>query len=72
MVDGTNPLAFYTNCQRLHGPIFTYLLFGKKMTVYLGAEGNEFILNGRLQDVNAEEIYGPLSTYLSSTPSLES
>ncbi|KAH7327245.1 cytochrome P450 sterol 14 alpha-demethylase [Rhexocercosporidium sp. MPI-PUGE-AT-0058] len=59
---GTDPLAFYTNCQRLHGPIFTYLLFGKKMTVYLGSDGNEFILNGRLQDVNAEEIYGPLTT----------
>ncbi|KAK0122072.1 Lanosterol 14-alpha-demethylase [Cadophora gregata] len=32
------------------------------MTVYLGTAGNEFILNGRLQDVNAEEIYGPLTT----------
>ncbi|KAL2061274.1 hypothetical protein VTL71DRAFT_7547 [Oculimacula yallundae] len=59
---GTDPLAFYTNAQRLHGPIFTYVLFGKKMTVYLGLDGNEFILNGRLQDVNAEEIYGSLTT----------
>nr|AIF79454.1 CYP51A [Rhynchosporium commune] len=59
---GTDPLAFYTKCQRQHGPIFTYILFGKKMTVYLGLEGNEFILNGRLQDVNAEDIYGPLTT----------
>lgn len=33
------------------------------MTVYLGTDGNEFILNGRLQDVNTEEIYGPLSRY---------
>ncbi|KZZ99010.1 cytochrome P450 51A [Moelleriella libera RCEF 2490] len=32
------------------------------MTVYLGTEGNEFILNGKLQDVNAEEIYAPLTT----------
>ncbi|XMA11929.1 hypothetical protein WAI453_004720 [Rhynchosporium graminicola] len=24
--------------------------------------GSEFILNGRLQDVNAEDIYGPLTT----------
>jgi sterol 14alpha-demethylase len=32
------------------------------MTVFLGTDGNEFILNGRLQDVNAEEIYGPLTT----------
>lgn len=32
------------------------------MTVYLGTQGNEFILNGKLKDVNAEEIYGPLTT----------
>src|SRR5947209_4657652 len=32
------------------------------MTVYLGIEGNDFILNGKLQDVNAEEIYSPLTT----------
>lgn len=32
------------------------------MTVYLGIDGNDFILNGKLQDVNAEEIYAPLTT----------
>lgn len=32
------------------------------MTVYLGIEGNDFILNGKLQDLNAEEIYAPLTT----------
>ena len=45
-----------------HGDIFTFVLFGKRMTVYLGTRGNEFILNGKLKDVNAEEIYGPLTT----------
>lgn len=33
-----------------------------KMTCYFGPDGNEFILNGKDQDVNAEEIYGPLTT----------
>jgi sterol 14-demethylase len=32
------------------------------MTVYLGTTGNEFILNGKLRDVCAEEIYSPLCT----------
>lgn len=32
------------------------------MTVYLGTEGNEFILDGKLKDMNAEEVYGPLTT----------
>ncbi|CAJ2505572.1 Uu.00g129660.m01.CDS01 [Anthostomella pinea] len=58
---GTDPFNFYKECQRKHGDIFTFILFGKKMTVYLGLAGNEFILNGKLQDLNAEEIYGPLT-----------
>ncbi|KAF2791644.1 cytochrome P450 51 [Melanomma pulvis-pyrius CBS 109.77] len=58
---GTDPFNFYTSCRKKHGDIFTFILLGKKMTVYLGLDGNEFILNGRLQDVNAEEIYGPLT-----------
>ena len=37
-------------------------MLGKKITVYLGTEGNEFILNGKLKDVNAEEVYGKLTT----------
>ncbi|KAK6848829.1 hypothetical protein PG995_012662 [Apiospora arundinis] len=59
---GTNPRAFYERCRAKHGDIFTFVLFGKKITMYLGIEGNEFILNGKLKDLNAEEIYGPLTT----------
>lgn len=32
-----------------------------KVTVYLGTKGNSFILNGKHKDLNAEEIYGPLT-----------
>lgn len=28
----------------------------------LGVNGNEFILNGKLKDLNAEEVYSPLTT----------
>lgn len=42
--------------------IFTFVLLGQKTTVYLGAQGNEFILNGKLKDVNAEKVYSPLTT----------
>lgn len=44
------------------GDIFTFVLLGKKTTVYVGPNGNEFILNGKQKDVNAEEIYGVLTT----------
>lgn len=32
------------------------------MTVYLGLAGNDFILNGKLRDVSAEDVYRPLTT----------
>lgn len=38
------------------------MLLGRKMTVCLDTKGNNFILNGKLKDVNAEEIYSPLCT----------
>lgn len=44
------------------GDIFTFVLLGKKITCYFGLDGNEFVLNGKHSDLNAEEIYGPLTT----------
>lgn len=44
-----------------HGDVFTFILLGKKTTVYVGPQGNEFILNGKQKDVNAEEIYNNLT-----------
>lgn len=37
-------------------------MLGKKTTVAVGPHGNDFILNGKLKDVNAEEIYTVLTT----------
>jgi len=45
-----------------HGDVFTFVLLGKKTTVAVGPAGNDFILNGKLKDVNAEEIYTVLTT----------
>ncbi len=42
--------------------MFTFILLGKKTTVCLGVKGNDFILNGKHKDLNAEEIYSPLTT----------
>ncbi|KAJ5914162.1 hypothetical protein N7504_003045 [Penicillium tannophilum] len=59
---GMDPYKFFFECREKYGDIFTFILLGKKTTVYLGIEGNEFILNGKLKDVNAEEVYGKLTT----------
>lgn len=51
----TSPLPQYGDC-------FTFVLLGKKTTCYVGTQGNDFILNGKIRDVNAEEIYTVLTT----------
>ncbi|KAH8660298.1 cytochrome P450 [Xylariales sp. PMI_506] len=59
---GMDPVAFFIKYRAKYGDVFTFTLFGRKITCYLGLEGNDFILNGKTQDINAEEIYGPLTT----------
>ena len=59
---GIDPYAFFFSCREKYGDVFTFILLGKKTTVCLGTKGNDFILNGKLKDVNAEEIYSPLTT----------
>nr|APL96696.1 CYP51 [Parastagonospora nodorum] len=48
--------------KRQYGDVFTFILLGRKMTVCLDTKGNNLILNGKLKEVNAEEIYSPLTT----------
>jgi hypothetical protein len=59
---GIDPIAFFQTCQDKYGDIFTFILLGRPTTVYVGSKGNEFILNGKLKDLCAEEVYGPLTT----------
>ena len=51
----------YTLTPDQYGDVFTFVLLGRKMTVCLNTQGNNFILNGKIKDVNAEEIYNPLT-----------
>nr|BBM68141.1 14 alpha-demethylase [Venturia inaequalis] len=62
VVYGIDPIKFFAECKEKHGDIFTFILLGRKTTVYIGTKGNEFILNGKQSHVNAEEIYSPLTT----------
>ncbi|KAJ5898626.1 Eburicol 14-alpha-demethylase [Penicillium tannophilum] len=59
---GMEPYKFFNTNRAKYGDIFTFILLGKKTTVYLGTKGNEFIMNGKLRDVCAEEVYSPLTT----------
>lgn len=59
---GMDPPAFFKENRAKFGDVFTFILLGKKTTVAVGPSGNDFILNGKLKDVNVEEIYTILTT----------
>ncbi|GAB0136073.1 lanosterol 14-alpha-demethylase [Epichloe bromicola] len=59
---GMDPPKFFQENRAKFGDVFTFILLGKKTTVAVGPAGNDFILNGKLKDVNAEEIYTVLTT----------
>lgn len=59
---GKDPYVFFQDCQKRYGNIFSFVLLGKVMTVYLGPKGHEFIFNAKLADVSAEAAYAHLTT----------
>ncbi|KAK7427731.1 Lanosterol 14-alpha-demethylase [Neonectria magnoliae] len=59
---GMDPPRFFKENRAKFGDVFTFVLLGKKTTVAVGPTGNDFILNGKLKDVCAEEIYTVLTT----------
>lgn len=59
---GMDPYKFFRDCRAKYGDCFTFILLGKPTTVFLGSKGNDFILNGRHADLNAEDVYGKLTT----------
>ncbi|KAK4193430.1 cytochrome P450 [Podospora australis] len=59
---GMDPPTFFDKNRKKYGDVFTFILLGKKTTVYVGPKGNDFILNGKIKDVCAEEIYTVLTT----------
>lgn len=44
-----------------YGNIFTFVLFGRRVTVYLGINGNNFILNGKQDDLNPQDVYNVIT-----------
>ncbi|CUS23771.1 LAQU0S11e03928g1_1 [Lachancea quebecensis] len=59
---GMRPYEFFAECQEKYGDVFSFMLLGRVMTVYLGPKGHEFVLNAKLADVSAEAAYTHLTT----------
>ncbi|KIY69104.1 lanosterol 14-alpha-demethylase [Cylindrobasidium torrendii FP15055 ss-10] len=58
---GMDPLTFFAENQRKFGNVFTFVLFGRKVTVCLGPQGNNFVLGGKSTVFNAEDAYQHLT-----------
>ncbi|GJN89273.1 hypothetical protein Rhopal_002252-T1 [Rhodotorula paludigena] len=59
---GFDPLGFFERNRDKYGPVFTFPLFGREITVALGALGSNFVLNSPHQIVNAEQAYTNFTT----------
>ncbi|KIL64453.1 hypothetical protein M378DRAFT_78251 [Amanita muscaria Koide BX008] len=59
---GNDPLDFFFKCREKYGDVFTFVLFGRRVTVALGAKGNNFVLGGKSTVLNAEDAYKHFTT----------
>ena len=59
---GMDPYRFFFECRKKYGDVFTFVLFGRRVTVALGPKGSNLVFNGRLNQVSAEEAYSSLTT----------
>ncbi|KAJ2421949.1 Lanosterol 14-alpha-demethylase, partial [Coemansia sp. RSA 2524] len=58
---GINPIAFIRKHQSVHGNFFTFLMFGRRMTVCVDIDGNDFVFNAKHSSVTAEDAYNSLT-----------
>ncbi|KAG2365578.1 cytochrome P450 [Suillus spraguei] len=59
---GNDPLNFFFKCREKYGNVFTFVLLGRKVTVALGAKGNNFVLGGKSTVFSAKDAYTHLTT----------
>ncbi|CAG8606067.1 5058_t:CDS:2 [Acaulospora morrowiae] len=58
---GIDPIKFYRENQKKYGDYYTFILLGRRMVTCLGTEGNNFVFNAKIADVNAEDAYRSLT-----------
>ncbi|KAJ1956295.1 Lanosterol 14-alpha-demethylase [Linderina pennispora] len=58
---GIHPINFIRENQKKYGNFFTFLMFGRKMTVCVDIDGNDFVFNARHSHVTAEDAYNSLT-----------
>ncbi|KAI8325003.1 lanosterol 14-alpha demethylase erg11, partial [Martensiomyces pterosporus] len=58
---GMHPINFIRKNQKIHGNFFTFLMFGRRMTVCVDIDGNDFVFNAKHSSVTAEDAYNSLT-----------
>ncbi|KAJ2229725.1 Lanosterol 14-alpha-demethylase [Coemansia sp. RSA 1722] len=58
---GIHPIKFIRKYQKKYGNFFTFLMFGRRMTVCVDIEGNDFVFNVKHANVTAEDAYNSLT-----------
>ncbi|KAF7722785.1 Lanosterol 14-alpha-demethylase [Apophysomyces ossiformis] len=59
---GKDPVGFLEKARAAYGDVFTIVICGRKVTYFLGAEGNSFVFNSPIAYVSAAEAYSPIVT----------
>ncbi|OLY85446.1 Lanosterol 14-alpha demethylase [Smittium mucronatum] len=54
---GIHPLEFMRKNREKYGDYYTFLMFGRRMSVCLGVEGNSLVFNAKQSYANAEDAY---------------
>ncbi|OMJ14618.1 Lanosterol 14-alpha demethylase [Smittium culicis] len=58
---GIQPLHFMKKNREKYGDYFTFLMFGRRMSVCLGPNGNSLVFNAKHDYANAEDAYNHLT-----------
>ncbi|KAG9246643.1 cytochrome P450, family 51, subfamily A [Calycina marina] len=58
---GMDPFKFFFRNRKRYGDTFSFILVGRKHTVCLGTEGNNFVFNSTLAETSAADIYRGLT-----------
>ncbi|KAI8364711.1 lanosterol 14-alpha demethylase [Radiomyces spectabilis] len=61
---GINPIAFLEKCQEKYGEVFTFYMVGRRVTVCLGPDGNQFVFNSKQNLSSAAEAYNDMTKYV--------
>ncbi|XP_062503203.1 lanosterol 14-alpha demethylase-like [Corticium candelabrum] len=59
---GQRPIELLLEAYKKYGHVFTLTVMGQKLTYLIGSDASSMLFNAKNEDLNAEEVYGPIMT----------